>query len=213
MRIILWGATGQAVVLHELYARLGVAIDALFENDRSRKSPLEGVPLYYGAEGFAEWFSSRATKDTLGLAAIGGDRGRDRLEIQRFFQQHSVPIATAVHPAAFTANDCEIGEGSQVLAMSAVGARARLGMGCIVNTADSVDHECTLGDGVHIGPGAVLAGVVNVERYAFVGAGATVLPRLTIGEGAIVGAASVVVKDVEPNVVVVGNPARVLRRL
>lgn len=54
---------------------------------------------------------------------------------------------------------------------------------------------------------------VRICRRAWIGAGATILPGVTVGENAVVGAASVVTKDVEPNTIVAGNPARVIRRL
>ena len=54
---------------------------------------------------------------------------------------------------------------------------------------------------------------ILVKKGATVGAGAVVLPGVTIGERAMVGAGAVVAKDVEPDTVVVGNPARVVRRL
>jgi acetyltransferase-like isoleucine patch superfamily enzyme len=85
---------------------------------------------------------------------------------------------------------------------------AQLGVACIVNTAAAVDHECKLGDGVHVCPGARLGGCVVVERFATIGMGAVVLPRIRVGEGAVVGAGAVVVDDVEPYTVVVGMPAR-----
>jgi UDP-2-acetamido-3-amino-2,3-dideoxy-glucuronate N-acetyltransferase len=54
---------------------------------------------------------------------------------------------------------------------------------------------------------------ITIRRGASIGAGAVVLPGVTIGERAMVGAGAVVVRDVEPDTVVVGNPARVVRRL
>jgi acetyltransferase-like isoleucine patch superfamily enzyme len=54
---------------------------------------------------------------------------------------------------------------------------------------------------------------ITIRRGASIGAGAVLLPGITIGERAMVGAGAVVVADVEPAVVVVGNPARVVRRL
>lgn len=54
---------------------------------------------------------------------------------------------------------------------------------------------------------------VHICRRVWIGAGATVLPGVTIGENSVVGAASVVTRDVEPNVIVAGNPARVIKRI
>jgi acetyltransferase-like isoleucine patch superfamily enzyme len=88
-----------------------------------------------------------------------------------------------------------------------------LGRSCIINTGATVDHESRLGDGVHVCPGAHLAGCVVVESFVMIGTGAVVLPRIRIGARSIVGAGAVVTRDVEPGSVVVGNPARVVRRV
>lgn len=54
---------------------------------------------------------------------------------------------------------------------------------------------------------------VHIGRNAWIGAGATILPGVTVGENAVVGAASVVTRDVEADTIVVGNPARFIRRI
>ena len=54
---------------------------------------------------------------------------------------------------------------------------------------------------------------VLLKRNCWVGAGSTILPGVTVGENAIVGAGSVVTKDVEPNTIVAGNPAKFIKRL
>lgn len=54
---------------------------------------------------------------------------------------------------------------------------------------------------------------VHIGKRAWIGAGATILPGVTIGDNAVVGAGSVVTKDVEPDTIVAGNPARLIRRI
>lgn len=54
---------------------------------------------------------------------------------------------------------------------------------------------------------------VHICRRAWIGAGATILPGVTVGENSVVGAGSVVTHDVEPNTIVAGNPARVIRKI
>jgi len=61
--------------------------------------------------------------------------------------------------------------------------------------------------------GHVEARPIHIKRAAWIGFDACVLPGVTIGEGAIVGARSVVTEDVEPFTIVVGNPARMVRRI
>lgn len=210
--VILWGGTGQACVLHEALASSDFRVVAVFDN-KPVPSPFADVPMYLGQEGFESWLASRAgTSQLHACVAIGGSRGRDRLFLQEWLRQQGVQPLTVIHPRAFAACDAEIGEGSQILAMAAICAKARLGRAVIVNTSASVDHACVIGDGVHVGPGANLAGEVRIDEYAFIGAGAVVLPGLKIGRSAIIGAGAVVIRDVSADEVVVGNPATALRR-
>jgi putative colanic acid biosynthesis acetyltransferase WcaF len=58
----------------------------------------------------------------------------------------------------------------------------------------------------------LLVGNIVIGRDVFIGARAFVMPGITIGEGAAVGACAVVTKDVEPWTVVAGNPARVIKK-
>ncbi len=54
---------------------------------------------------------------------------------------------------------------------------------------------------------------VHIGKNAWIGAGATILPGVTVGDNAVVGAASVVTKDVIPNTIVAGNPARLVKTI
>ena len=75
-----------------------------------------------------------------------------------------------------------------------------------------MEHDCTLGDFVHTAPGSRLAGTVTLKNDVHVGIGSVVREQITIGENSLIGAGSVVVKDVEPFSVMVGVPARLLRK-
>lgn len=205
--LVFWGATGQARVLREAIESEH-RIVAIFDN-RTVASPFANVPLFVGEAGFESWAAGQVMLGAVrACVAIGGERGKERLAIQEWLAHRGVPPITIVHRTAFVAPDSLIGEGCQILAMSAVCANARIGRSSIVNTAASVDHCCIVGDGSHIGPGARLAGEVVLGANVFIGTGAVVLPRIQVGEGAIVGAGSVVTRNVAPGDVVRGNPAR-----
>jgi len=212
--MIFWGATGQAKVLRECMKDSGLKLVALFDNNESLASPFADTPLFFGKKGIENWLERKQPKEPVGfLVAIGGFKGKDRVVIQEYLISRGLAPLVAKHSTAFVADNVEIGAGSQILAHASVCVEAVIGRSCIINTSASVDHECNLHDGVHIGPGAHLAGCVEVERYASIGTGAVILPRIKIGEGSIVGAGAVVVKNVPPYSVVVGNPAQVLKEI
>lgn len=205
--VLFWGATGHAKVLYEAIEGTDIRLVGLVDN-RAIRSPIPDVPMFNGAAGLDAWLERRGGAHGLHCAvAVGGGRGKDRIELLDLFKARGIEVLTLIHRTAFVARDASLGEGCQVLAQSAVCTHTRLGRGVIVNTAASVDHDGEIGDGVHIGPGARLAGEVVVGARAFVGMGAVILPRLTIGEDAVVGAGAVVTRDVAPGVLVTGNPA------
>lgn len=211
-RYALWGSAGHAKVLASLLALRGGKVIALFDN-RAVPSALFGVPLFLGKEGFEQWATNTdALDEIVGLVAIGGSAGRDRIAIQEMFSARGLLLRSVVHPQASVCASATLGAGSQVLAQAVVAADARLGKACIVNHRASVDHECEVGDGVHLAPGATLCGLVRLGNHVLVGAGATVLPRVSVGENAVIGAGAVVTRDVPAGAVVVGTPARVLVR-
>jgi sugar O-acyltransferase (sialic acid O-acetyltransferase NeuD family) len=207
--VIFWGATGQALVLHELVSQLGYALVALFDNDPTVRSLFPGVPIYHGRAGFQSWREERPGDESRCLVAIGGANGRDRLAIQQYLESNGIQPIVAVHPTAFVAESARLGKGSQILAHASVCAAATLGDACIVNTKANVDHECVLGKGVHVAPGATLAGRVVVGDHTMIGSGAVVLPTIHVGSDVIVGAGAVVTRDVPDGKVIYGNPARV----
>jgi len=90
---------------------------------------------------------------------------------------------------------------------------AVIGKHCIINTAASVDHDCVIEDFVQISPHATLCGGVSVGEGSQVGAGAVVIPGIRIGRWSLVAAGAVVLRDVPDNVLVMGNPARVVKNL
>lgn len=207
-RYAIWGSAGHAKVLASLIAQHGGRVVALFDLCEVT-SALPGVPLHVGELGFERWADTTDALDqVIGLVAIGGSRGRDRIAIQRRFRARGLRLTSIVHPDASVCPSAKLGAGTQILAQAVVAADAIVGEACIVNHRASVDHECKVGHGVHLAPAATLCGLVTLHDNVMVGAGAVVLPRLFIGENSIVGAGAVVTRDVPPNVVVVGNPAR-----
>lgn len=211
-QVILWGGTGQAKVVRPIIEGYGSRVVAVFDDTRDLASPFSDVPIYYGREAFERWIATQRAEETGFSVAIGNPHGRARLSLHDFLAAHGLSPVNVIHSTAWIADNAVIGPGVQILAGAIVGPEARLGRQCIVNTNASVDHEDILEDGVEVAPGATLCGLVHARVNAWICAGATVLPRITIGADARVGAGAVVTTDVADGAVVVGVPARPIER-
>lgn len=209
--VLFWGATGQAIVLHEFLCARDYSLTALVDRDPAVESPFPGVPLYRDLESLQEGLEKAGIHLPGFVVAIGGARGADRAAVSETLRGRGFRPVQAIHPMAWIAEDAGLGAGLQALAGSRVGARAQVGDWVILNTGASVDHECRLGPGAHLAPGVTLCGCVEVGACTLVGAGSVVLPRVRIGSHSIIGAGSVVTRDIPDGVVAYGSPARVVR--
>jgi UDP-N-acetylbacillosamine N-acetyltransferase len=144
------------------------------------------------------------------LIAIG--EASSRRQLASLVLDRGGHLANAIHPSAVIARDVPIGQGTVVMAGAVINTGSRIGRFAIVNTSASVDHDNVIEDGVHIAPGCHLAGHVNCGADAFIGIGASVIPRVRIGARAIIGAGAAVISDVPSDALAVGCPAVVKRR-
>jgi acetyltransferase-like isoleucine patch superfamily enzyme len=127
---------------------------------------------------------------------------------------------------------CEIGDETKIGAFVEVQKNAKIGRNCKISSHTFICEGVTIEDNVFIGhgvtfindsyPRATTDGQLQteadwhvettlVQKGASIGSGSTILSRVTVGEKAMVGAGSVVTRNVPPNSVVAGNPARVIR--
>lgn len=124
-----------------------------------------------------------------------------------------------IEPGAIIREQVEIGDNAVVMMGAVVNIGAVIGAGTMIDMGAVLGGRAIVGKNCHIGAGTVLAGVVEpasavpvvVEDDVMIGANAVVLEGCRIVRGAVVAAGAVVVSDVEPDTVVAGVPARVLK--
>ncbi len=130
---------------------------------------------------------------------------------------------------------CEIGDNTKIGAFVEIQKNASVGRNCKISSHTFICEGVTIEDGAFIGHGVTFIndsypraanadGTLQTEKDwhvektlvkkgASIGSGSTILSNVVIGERAIVGAGSVVTKDVPPDTIVAGNPAKILRRI
>lgn len=135
--------------------------------------------------------------------------------------------------------DFQTGHGAMIRELNRIGDHVSIGTHSIIEHHVTIGHNvrihsnvfipefCVLEDNCWIGPSVVMTNAnyprsarakenligATIRRGAKVGAGSVLLPGVTIGENALIGAGAVVVHDVEANAVMVGNPARLIKRV
>ena len=90
--------------------------------------------------------------------------------------------------------------------------KSKIGNNVFLGGDALIGHHNIIKDHVLIGGNVSLGGSVVVEEYASIGVGASVKPGVTIGKGSIVGVGAAVIKDVSPHSVVVGVPAKEIKK-
>jgi len=130
---------------------------------------------------------------------------------------------------------CEIGDETKIGAFVEIQKNSSVGRRCKISSHTFVCEGVTIEDNVFIGHGVTFVNdtfprattpegelkteqdwhveKTLVKRGASIGSGSTILAEIVIGENAIVGAGSVVTRDVPPNTIVAGNPAKILREI
>ena len=197
-RLIILGASGHGKVIADIAKKRGYR-DIVFLDDDPSVRTCAG----YAVEGPC---GRLAGTDGDVAVAVGNAKIRKRLMEQAEGRGRHFPVL--IHPSAVVAEDAAIGAGTVVMAGAVINPGAVLGKGCIVNTSSSVDHDCRIGDYVHVSVGAHLAGTVEVGDGTWIGAGAVVSNNIRICADCMVGAGAVVVKDLRTPGTYVGVPAR-----
>jgi sugar O-acyltransferase (sialic acid O-acetyltransferase NeuD family) len=188
------GAGGHAKVIIEIIEESGYVVNAVVDDNPKIKT-LVGYQV-----------TDQKVFNSPVIVAIGDNKVR-----KKFVQTINYEFGKAIHPRANISARCKIAEGTVVMAGTTINSEAVIGKHCIINTNASVDHDCKIGDFVHISPKVTLAGNVTVDEGSHIGIGSTVIQGTHIGKWVTIGAGAVIIEDVPDYAVVVGVPGNIIR--
>lgn len=126
------------------------------------------------------------------------------------FQLH---FSTLIHPTAHISPMATIGQGAFVGAGSIIGPGADIGNNVFINRGVTIGHDTKIHAYSRIQPGCNIGGLTQIGKSVSIGIGATIIDRVHIGDNTVVGAGSIVLKDLQANVMVAGVPAVVKKSL
>ena len=207
--VLLWGGKSKARIIEEMLRESNVGIAKIIFDHTLQELPFNTKALFIND---IDILKGNMASVSHFIVCIGGEHGYARLKTAQYLEKLGLRPITLIHEKSFIEPTATLGYGCQIMPCAVIHKFASIGNYTIVNTNATIDHECIIGDGCHIMGNVAITGKVEIEDYVTIGTNATILPFLKIGKGAVVGAGAVVTKDVEPYSVVVGIPAKSIRK-
>jgi len=131
-----------------------------------------------------------------------------RLNLCNDLRKRGASFANIIHPTALIADYSYIGTGVILCPGAIISTNVQIGDFVLIDVLSVAGHDVTIEQGSTLSDHCDLMGGAYLEEAAFLGSGARIFPTVRVGTQAKIGAGSVVIRDVPPNISVFGNPAR-----
>lgn len=206
--VIIIGAGGHAKVVIDIILKekeinkKPVNIIGILDDDKT-KEEVFGIPVM-GVINDIEFIKDRY-ENLKFIIAIGNNTVRKNISDR--FNKFNLKYYIAIHPSVVIGNNVIIEDGTVVMARAIINPYAYIGKHCIINTNAVIEHDNIIESFVHISPSVSCAGNVTIKEGAHLGLNSSVIPGKTIGSFSVIGAGSVVIKDIPPQCTAVGVPA------
>jgi sugar O-acyltransferase (sialic acid O-acetyltransferase NeuD family) len=146
-----------------------------------------------------------------GIITIGDNWVRYNISNQILELIPNFHFINAIHPSVIIGDNVNLGHGITAMAGVIFNPKSVIGNFTFFATGAQIEHDCVINDFASVSAGTILGGYVKLGKFSALTLGVIVLDRLEIGENTVVGAGSLVLKSLPDNVLVYGNPAKVIR--
>lgn len=203
--MIIVGAKGFAKEVLEVVIQSDELQDIVFYDDVNLDAPNELFNCFKVLKSIDEAIIYLKTVDNRFTIGIGNPILRKKM-FDKFSGIGGIYTSTISKVSNIGTFDVKIGDGTNILQGAILSNSTEIGLGCIIYYNSIITHDCVVGDFVEISPSVTLLGNCCVGAFSQIGSNATVLPKVKIGRNVIVGAGTVVTKDIPDNCLVVGVP-------
>ncbi|WP_286263320.1 acetyltransferase [Thalassotalea atypica] len=143
------------------------------------------------------------------VVAIGNNE--TRLRLTKELIERNANVVSIIHPSAQVSSYSTIGQGTVIFANAVINCSTELGIANIINTSATVDHDCKIGDGSHVCPGAHIAGGVNLGKHCWVGIASAIIQCVNITNNVTIGAQACVLNNISASGTYVGTPTQKIK--
>ena len=150
-------------------------------------------------------------EEFVNVAVCAGNPGLRKKIVTKLKKNENIQFPNLILGDTRICDDVKMGEGCIVSMDCRISTNVILGDFVFMNTGSKICHDGDIGDFVTLSPDVCLAGNVRVESEADIGLGAKVIQGVNIGASTVIGAGSVVVRDMEASCTAVGVPAKKIK--
>lgn len=206
INVVILGAGGFAREVHSWLldcARAGssLTIKGFLDDNAAALAGYEGLPpIIGGLRDFSLGMNDRLVF-ALGSPAL-------KIELYAYWKARGASFLTVVHPTAVVGERVTIGEGCVLCPGVIATTDICVGNAVTLNAACSVGHDAVIGDGCTICGHADVTGFAQIGKGSFLGSHAVISPSTVVGTNCVVGAGSVVIRNVPDGATVFGIPAK-----
>jgi sugar O-acyltransferase (sialic acid O-acetyltransferase NeuD family) len=206
--IIIIGASDHSKYTIDIVEQEGkYKIEGILDKNLEKGSFFEGYPVL----GYLDVLDSSNNNYSCGIVAIGDNYTRSSLVKEILNIKPDFKFVNAIHPSVTFGKRLTIGSGCVMMAGTIVNNDCKIGDHCFLATKSSLDHDSTIQNFSSLSPGVTTGGRVYIGECTAIGIGATILHYRRIGQNCVIGAGSVVTKDIQDNYVAYGVPAKEIR--
>lgn len=208
--VIIFGASGIGKVALDIFSSKDIIAYCFLDDDESLHDTEINDVVVMGStkdDGFLKYIGKKCEA----FVAIEESSERKRI-VNMLKQRRKVMPVNAIHNQTIISNHAFIGYGNMINAGAIINNGAKIPNHCIIHSNVVVDFDAQLEDFVQLGAGCIIGPKVNINEGALIGAGATIAAGIKIGKRAQIAPGSVVLKNVEADDIVFGNPAGTIEK-
>lgn len=208
--ILIFGASEHAKCTIDILEQMKEhRIAGVLDDSLPKNSSFEGYRVLGKIKNLDEVMKTKEIQG--GIIAIGDNYTRYRVCKTILELTPDFSFVSAVHPSAVVGKNVRIGPGSVIMPGVIIGNSSKIGKHTLLGAKSSVDHDSQVEDFSSFGPGCTTGGNVQVGFCSAICLSAGIIHGISVGEHTVIGAGSIVNRNVEDHILAYGIPARKVR--
>lgn len=175
------------------------------DDDEIQGKKINGYPVLGKTENVEDY------PDAWFVCAVGSSRVREKIVRNMKAVNPDIRFGTVIDPSVERSDLVRIGEGTIICAHTILTVNISIGAHVIINLDCTVGHDAVIEDYVTLYPSVNVSGITHIGHAVELGTGLQIIQGKTVGDYSIVGAGSVIVKDIPANCTAVGSPAKPIK--